>query len=427
MLVEFSKLRPQAFFIFIFPIFNQLRKIIIIEICGIKDNYFFDLFRLYLSYLLSIIFIIIIKYRTKGIVKNNDEISNKDDDQNKGSFFWLNPLNMQRQLRIKEKRLKNILFLLLLVTIFFASNIFNIIYRTIFYEKKYIIGINLGKQSIGINFEIIFFLVLSKYILDLKIYRHQIISLIMIVLNLLILFGSFVFYFQFVTFNIITYYFFYSFLFCLYLILIKKYLNLFYISPYIVMFNIGLFSCIIIIIYDIIVYSYIGNDNNNIHGIILGFKNNLNISFIFLFILDIIFYFLSNIGMWLTVHYLTPFHFPISESISEYIYYAYDYFFKGEKYKVADVILYSLVYIFNTIFVLIFNEIIILNFCGLEYNIKKNIEIREKFDLMLASKNPESSTVQLNKLYSLRSITEESEQPKETEKEKEIELTLSSE
>ena len=193
------------------------------------------------------------------------------------------------------------------------------------------------------------------------------------------------------------------------------------------MFNIGLFSCIIIIIYDIIVYSYIGNDNNNIHGIILGFKNNLNISFIFLFILDIIFYFLSNIGMWLTVHYLTPFHFPISESISEYIYYAYDYFFKGEKYKVADVILYSLVYIFNTIFVLIFNEIIILNFCGLEYNIKKNIEIKEKFDLMLASKNPESSTVQLNKLYSLRSITEESEQPKETEKEKEIELTLSSE
>ena len=159
------------------------------------------------------------------------------------------------------------------------------------------------------------------------------------------------------------------------------------------MLYIGIISTIILFIYDIIIFSIFDNndDYNNKYGIIFGFKNITNIFSILIFIFDIVCYFFCNIGIWMTIYYYSPFHYIISESMSEYLVTLYDYILFKRDYKFSDIILYTIIYIINFIFFLIFNEIIILKFCGLDYNIKENIEEREIIDNILTIQNLETS------------------------------------
>ena len=67
MLIGFSKLNSKLLILAIFPIFEPIRKIFDEKRKDkSKDNNFFKLFRFYLSYVLSFIFVIIIKCRTKN-------------------------------------------------------------------------------------------------------------------------------------------------------------------------------------------------------------------------------------------------------------------------------------------------------------------------------------------------------------------------
>ena len=72
------------------------------------------------------------------------------------------------------------------------------------------------------------------------------------------------------------------------------------------------------IIYDIITY-YVKQD---ISGIILDFKENItSAKDFFLFFVETIFQFFSNLGIFWTIYYFTPFYFIISEFISELLNY----------------------------------------------------------------------------------------------------------
>jgi len=262
--------------------------------------------------------------------------------------------------------------------------------------------LHIGKQSIGVFFEIIFFIILSMVIMKCKIYRHHLVSLIVILLNLILLIISFIICFPDCILETIVYYFFYSFFLCLYCILGKKYLNLFSNSPYKVMLSIGIISTIILFIYDIIMFSIFdhNDDHNNKHGVIFGFKRMTSFTSIFFFIFDVIFYFCSNIGIWMTLYYYSPFHYIISESMSEYLFILYDFIIFGREYKISDIVLYTIIYIINLIFFLVFNEIIILKFCGLNYNIKENIEERQIIDNILALQTLENSYYTNNTIIS---------------------------
>ena len=394
MLIEFGELNYKVLIIFIFPIFTLLRKIIN---DSIEDNYFFDLFRFYLSYILAIIFLFIIKERTRVSYIKSESINDDNKGLNKLSknSIWINPLEQLKEEQNKEKAIKNILFTIFLVCIGLLTNLFFIAFRIIYNNDSnndFINELNIGRQSIGAFFEIIYYLIFGKLILDNKIYKHHFISLIIILFNLIILTLNYIIYFKMKTIKVVIYNLFYNFLFCLSYVSGKKYLNIFYIPPYQLMVNIGLITSFLLLVYDIIVFIVVNNDKKDFYGIILGFKKNSSLSRILLFVADVIFYFFANVGIWLTVYYFTPYHFIISESICEYIFYTYDYLNKG-KYEKNDVILYFIVYIINLFFIFVFNEIIILNFCKLSYNIKINIKKREKNDTILALQNPnESST-----------------------------------
>ena len=86
----------------------------------------------------------------------------------------------------------------------------------------------------------------------------------------------------------------------------------------------------------------------------------------------------------MTIYYLTPCHYFISEYISEYIYYlqsASEAKDGDEFYSTVNVVIFSISYFINFCCCLIFNEVVILNFCGMDYNTKKRIKERTKIDI----------------------------------------------
>ena len=140
------------------------------------------------------------------------------------------------------------------------------------------------------------------------------------------------------------------------------------------------------LIYDIIVF-FINKEKS---GIIIGFIDNINsVKNIFLFIVDLIFLLMSTLGIFWTVYYFTPFHLIICEFLSEMI----NYYARLIQYKIKNsisyeflyypnkIVIFSVIFFINLICSLIFNEIIILKFCKLEYYTKKYIKERAEFDV----------------------------------------------
>ena len=204
-------------------------------------------------------------------------------------------------------------------------------------------------------------------------YKHHFISLIIISLILLILFIlSISFFEEFL--KSFCYYFFYALLFCLYDVLKKKYMNLYYNTPYFTMFMIGSINCTLLMIFDTIAYFA----NPDISGVIIGFNNNINsVGDFFMFILDIILEYIWNLGFWLTIYYFSPCYNFISEYIAEYIFYITNAIEEEDEfYSTVNIIIFSICYFINLFCIFVFNEVIILNFCKMDYNTKKSVQQR---------------------------------------------------
>lgn len=145
------------------------------------------------------------------------------------------------------------------------------------------------------------------------------------------------------------------------------------------MFWLGLLASSLLLFYDIIAYFA----NPSVSGIIIGFRDNINnAGDFFLFLVDLLVEYIWNLGIWLVIYYFTPCHYFIPEYISEYFYYMLKVTDEDNKtnnfYSNVNCILFSICFILNIIFILIFNEVIILNFWKLDYNTNKRIKEREK-------------------------------------------------
>ena len=376
MLIECSIKNCLIFIPFIFPVFFQLEYLINKKFIQ-YDNIIFKVFRYYLSYTLSIICLLIIKCRSKpgrNSTLNNELLNSRN--RNRKNSIWINPLDIEQKKLKKGKKIRSIFFLLILSIIGIISNLFH---------EKYKAGIEIGKQSIGIFFEIINFIVLSMIILNVKIYSHHKFSLGIISFTLLILTISFIIYTdEDKIIKALWFYFLNAFFYCLYDVLGKKYMLLYFHSPYNTMLYIGLINSCILIIYDVISFIYFKEYN----GIIKGFQENFNFSFIYIFSGIIFLEFLWNLGIWLTIYFFNPCYFIISESISETIYYIFDLLIYGNNnnFSLFNIILYSISYFINIISSLIFNEIIIIDSFGLSQFTKKKIEERERLDTLIAFK-----------------------------------------
>ena len=359
MLIELSELNFKLLLPLIFPLFNQIeqysKKAYIV-----KDNQLFKTFRYFVSYIFSGLVYLIFKIRNRK--KSSIEIE-KDNNNN---YNYINELIKKNE---RKKNIAKFIFLMVLC----ATGMFCYFFRKLFEAPEY----QYAKQSIGIFFEIISLTLFSFVILNQKLYKHHYISLGIISALLLALFILSISFME----NILSsffYYLCYAILFCLYDVLKKKYMNLFYNTPYFMMLIIGSINTTLLIIYDVIAYYA----NPDFSGVIIGFQKNINSEGdVFLLILDLFLEYIWNLGFWLTIYYFSPCYNFISEYIAEYIFYILSAIKENDEYySTLNIIIFSICYFINLFCIIIFNEVLILNFCGMDYNTKKRIQQRERND-----------------------------------------------
>ena len=281
----------------------------------------------------------------------------------------------------KKNKIKSILFLFLLSALIFGSYIFN------YFTRKE--NIRQCRNSIGLIYEILILYILSLLILKEKYYKHHYISIAPICVSLIVLFIKYLKQFdnpEYSIYNVFWYYLVYYVLYCSFDVLLKKYFLVYFYSIYFVLLIIGAIVCIPLLIYDIVAYFV----NKDASGIIIALIDNIN-SFtrFLLFLVDLIFTFIANLGLFWTIYYFTPFHLIICEFISELIFYYIQLIqFKvyGNAnfqflYETNNIIIFSVIFFINILCSFIFNEIIILKFCKLEYYTKKYIKDRAQNDV----------------------------------------------
>lgn len=260
MLIEFT-FDKKLLFLLIFPIFKQIDSNVKIYYAK-KDNKLFRIFRLFLSYEISIIFLLISIYRNKTRKKiKTDESAKNWDDINSNKI-----VDYEVKRHEKIKKLKSFLFLTLLSIINISCYFYN-----------YYVGndnIKFSRNTIGIIFEFIMYSILSAIILKEKYYRHHYLTSIIIIFLLI---GLFIIYFiqledKSEYYNIFWYFLFYTLLYGLFNVLLKKYYILNFHSTYYILLVIGAICIIPLLLYDIIAY-FINKDKS---GIIIGFKDNIN-------------------------------------------------------------------------------------------------------------------------------------------------------
>ena len=395
MYIEFS-FNLKLLFILIYPIFKISEQPIANQFLK-EDNHLFRIFRIFLSNEFSFIFLLIFKCINK--TNKKDITPDEHDKIIEHSEVILADIELS-----KNNKIKSIIFLFLLSIIYVGSYFFN------YYVRKTIIII--CRNSIGIIFEIIIFYILSLFILKEKYYKHHYLSMSIICATLIGLFISYLLQVddkQYSIYNAFWYYLAYYSLYGLFDILLKKYFLVYFYSIYFVLLLIGAFTCIPMLIYDIIAFFI----NKDVSGIIIGFANNVNnVKSVFLFIVHLISLFMSNLGLFWTIYYFTPFHLIICEFILEllnyYIKLIQNKLEKPEKenifsflFETNNIIIFSIVFFINLICSLIFNEIIILKFCKLEYYTKNYIKERAETDVdeLLSAKdslNSENEPININ-------------------------------
>ena len=143
-------------------------------------------------------------------------------------------------------------------------------------------------------------------------------------------------------------------------------------SLYHLMFVVGTVCSSILIVYELITIIIFGIKDTGYNGIIFQIiKNCKNYSFLYilLFIFDILTAFIWLWGVQLTVYWLIPCHYIISESLSQILTtIIYD---SLKDYNLSIKIIIYIIYIIIVFSSLIYNEVILINICSLSKDTKK--------------------------------------------------------
>ena len=383
----------------IYPFLYQIRRYIHKD----DEKPFYEFFTNYCGYLLSGLVYLIVKYRMKKkqkkLIEINEELADdifelsafnetigekykslagdfniKEDISDETTNIQNQIVLFEREKIDKYNKRKKYLFILLLSGIYLVPMFLDSFCSA---NKSFSFKTS---SSISLFFCIIGYVIFSRVILGDKIYKHQILSLIIIItcnIVSIILFllkekNIDLLYNILLMAVILT-------LYALFNTLEKYYFNTYMGSPYHLMFFVGLISLCIIVPFEIITVLAASKDelyNGIFYQIELNFKRNKLYPLIF--IGDIISAFFWVAGIHLTVYFFTPCHFITSEAISQILSTLIGNTLK-ERTITIKIIIYAL---FGIIFLasLIYNEVFIINLCDLGKNTKKHIIERERIE-----------------------------------------------
>ena len=393
MLIEFGELKKRLLIPILFPFFLKLRKVNR-NAHSIKSLAFRG-FNDFLSLTICGLFYLILKLNLKSEKENlkndnendnnnnNNSINTEQKTQSQASLLPINNIQQEienlEQQKGKKQRRKQWLFVGGIAALQLSAIILKTFWKINMEETL--------KLNISVLIEVFLLIIFSYNFLGLKIHSHQVFSFLIIFICLTIFFLESLFYeekgivIKHLIEDIVNY-FLVQLVYCLSDVLGKKYLNTYIDSPYLLLFKMGIIGIIPIIIYGIII-EFLNVDNQD-HKIFSCFKT---IFFPF-YLIDLMFSILYEIGIWLTIYYFSPCHYIVFEMISDFIEVLLTIFIKNdqnkgfdESYNFEQKITFYILYPILIFIVLVFNEIIILNFWGLSYNTKAKIREREKKDI----------------------------------------------
>ena len=265
----------------------------------------------------------------------------------------------------KKNQIKILLILLLisfLITITTICNLYSM-ERTIFEKRLYFL----------------FFIALfSKFLLKNEIFKHQILSMSIAVIGIIILFVpvSLIIQKKDIFLNILN--FFSAMSYSLFLVMIKYLTHYYYFSPLLCLLFIGIISIIItffiFLFYSLIKYKDFTfvSDNFDLS------KNEMGAKFYIYFVLGLIFSSGLQVFTIYVIYYFSPILLTVTDSISPMLSWVINCIQKGPgKYAYINIIFKSIGYLMQLIAGLIYNEIIICNFYGFNEYTKKYLQERE--------------------------------------------------
>jgi len=373
-LFSFAKINKYFLFPFLAPIFCCLTNIFLGLIFEENNEMQLEILIILVvdaSYLMSGLLYFIPCMGAINEENINIEIKNREKRISIDNQIINNNGNIKTQIKI-------ILFLLLISFLMILTEI-----SIVFSIKKTIIENRL--------YYIFYISFLSKYILKDNIYKHQILSLFISLIGMILLCIPVILVINKEDLFINLFDFLVSFCFPLYLVLIKYLIHNYYLSPLLCLLFIGIISILYTFIgfasYSLIQYKDFSFIKNNFDFS----KNSMGIKFyiylLIALILDSI-YQVLNISM---IFYFPPTLIAVTDTISPMLLWIIASILRGiEVNKYKTIFFNTTGYLFQLVAGLIYNEIIICNFCGLNEYTKKNL-LEKQNEELIALKRIESS------------------------------------
>jgi hypothetical protein len=326
----------------------------------------------------SLIFFIIIECRVRKLFNKKETNENElKDGKRKGKELKL-IYNKSKKVNIKEPL--NLILMILLELIYDTS--------LLAYQKKEEEQSELVIAEIYKFMDILFLLIFFRVFHKILFYKHQYISLIIIILTgLARFFRVFEYFFheEGKEFGIITL----GFIILLPLIdsvkiyIIQKYMKYNYYSPYFILFLIGV-TYLIVSLIILIIFKNINCSTEICKSLSeINIESNKVVNYI-LIILYSLFYGLEHFIKFYTMYTFSAFHYILISTFGEIIQFGYKMILN---FDTTDLIVNLVTYSVEIFAVLVFIETIELNFCGLNMNLKKNIIFRADNELYLINKS----------------------------------------
>ena len=354
---SFAKINKYFIFPFISPIFIFIRELLLEyskgKTSGIRKILQYE-FNDGLMHSSCILFYIFIYFRTK---------TEKTKEEN--DYYKKIANNNIYSKKIRENKFK-IFFIILTIAIGYNNYI----------SSKMLLK---GKTIFEIRiYHVIFNTIFCKIILGYEIYKHQLLSLILILIGWV--FISIPVFIKLTTddiyYNVL--FFFGAIFYPLYLVLLKYIIENYYISIYLDMFFIGVILLILSTVLTIINSTFVYSDFSDLINIFDSAYNKILLFFAFFSGTIVKFIFC------IIIENFSPNIFVLTNVISSIITWIYNVGFKKKHDTTSNIICLSIGYFIILISCFIYNEIIILNFFNLNENTNFNIKERNVNDRLLS-------------------------------------------
>ena len=376
-LISFGKMNKYYIFPFTTPVFSMMRSSIIFIIKKENKDLELSLFFLILSSLAYTgcgIILFLLSFCSKHKKIKSSDIENGVEDTNLGSIQSKQNFSVAISKKSAGSNYKINLFLIL--ALMAVSPILNLPFGFFAFDSNTL-------QNRYYCF--LFIPLLSKWLLGIKIYKHQILAILLALSGFIIFMILFVIDDQDPSIWDNLRFLISCLLFSLHTVLVK-YLTIkyYFFSPGKIYISIGIIMLFITIVGSII-YSLIKYEDLSFFKISFDFsKNTIGALFYIYSIISFVLHIIYNIMTFSVILYFNPNLFIISDIFRPLLFWLFKIVYDSTVEDTYSYIFKSIGYLIQFISALIYNEIIIFNFCGLNVHTIKGLQDRLKIDINLS-------------------------------------------